>query len=124
MKGKRARAKPALTARLRTVLVEASSGGRASTAREARLRDAVQALVDGDSLTVAPIKSEVTNQILLRGAVARPGGYAWSEGMRVSDLLGSLDDDLLSETDLSTGLVVRRTGVGLEIEPLALNLGR
>ena len=48
--GKRARAKPALTARLRTVLVEASSGGRAITAREARLRDAVQALVDGETL--------------------------------------------------------------------------
>jgi protein involved in polysaccharide export with SLBB domain len=41
----------------------------------------------------------------------------------VSDLLRSVDEDLLAETDLSTGLVVRRTGKGLEIEVLGLNLG-
>ena len=80
-------------------------------------------LFDGDSLTIAPIKDEVSNQVLLRGAAARPGGYAWFEGQRISDLVGSLDDDLLSETDLSTGLVVRRTGFGLEIETLAFDLG-
>ncbi|MDC3124852.1 SLBB domain-containing protein, partial [Gammaproteobacteria bacterium] len=80
-------------------------------------------LLDGDSLTIASIKDEVSNQVLLRGAVARPGGYAWVEGLRISDLVGSLDNDLLSETDLSTGLVVRRTGSGLEIETLAFDLG-
>ena len=80
-------------------------------------------LFDGDSLTIAPIKDEVSNQILLRGAAARPGGYGWFEGQRISDLVGSLDDDLLSETDLSTGLVVRRTGSGLEIETLGVDLG-
>ena len=64
----------------------------------------------------------MSNQVLL-GAAARPGGYAWFEGQRISDLVGSLDDDLLSETDLSSGLVVRRTGFGLEIETLAFNLG-
>lgn len=80
-------------------------------------------LYDGDSLFVAPIKNEIANEILLRGAVARPGGYAWRPNLRISDLLGSIDDDLLAETDLSTGLVVRRTGQGLAIEVLALNLG-
>ncbi len=80
-------------------------------------------LYDGDSLFVAPIKNEIANEILLRGAVARPGGYAWEPNLRVSDLLGSIDDDLLAETDLSTGLVVRRTGQGLAIEVLGLNLG-
>ena len=80
-------------------------------------------LFDGDSLTIAPIKEEVSNQVLLRGAVARPGSYAWFEGQRISDLVGSLEEDLLSETDLSTGLIVRRTGFGLEIETLAFDLG-
>jgi polysaccharide export outer membrane protein len=80
-------------------------------------------LLDGDSLTIASIKDEVSNQVLLRGAAARPGGYAWFEGQRISDLVGSIDDDLLSETDLSTGLVVRRAGFGLEIETLAFDLG-
>ncbi|MEL0048406.1 MAG: SLBB domain-containing protein, partial [Gammaproteobacteria bacterium] len=35
----------------------------------------------------------------------------------------SIEDDLLSQTDLSTGLVVRRTGTGLEIDVQSLNLG-
>ena len=80
-------------------------------------------LFDGDSLIVAPIKKEITNQVLVRGAVARPGGYEWVSGLRVSNLLGSIEDDLLSQTDLSTGLVVRRTGIGLEIDVQSLNLG-
>jgi polysaccharide export outer membrane protein len=80
-------------------------------------------LFDGDSLIVAPIKKEITNQVLVRGAVARPGGYEWVSGLRVSNLLGSIEDDLLSQTDLSTGLVVRRTGTGLEIDVQSLNLG-
>lgn len=80
-------------------------------------------LFDGDRLVVASIKKDITNQVLIRGAVARPGGYQWMPGLRVSDLLGSLEDDLRSETDLSSGLVVRRTGIGLAIEVLGLNLG-
>ena len=86
-------------------------------------KDLSQALFDGDHLVVAAIKEEVGNQVLLRGAAARPGGYAWFDGQRITDLVGSLDDDLLAETDLSTGLIVRRTGVGLEIEAIAFDLG-
>ena len=86
-------------------------------------KDLSQALFDGDRLVVAAIKEEVGNQVLLRGAAARPGGYAWFDGQRITDLVGSLDDDLLAETDLSTGLIVRRTGVGLEIEAIAFDLG-
>jgi polysaccharide export outer membrane protein len=80
-------------------------------------------LFDGDYLKVYAIKEEVSNQVLLRGAVARPGGYEWFEGQRISDLIGSVEEDLLTETDLSTGLLVRRTGRGLEIEALAFDLG-
>jgi polysaccharide export outer membrane protein len=60
---------------------------------------------------------------VLRGAVARPGGYQWRSGQKISDLVGSIDDDLLTETDLSTGLIVRRTGLGLEVEVLGFDLG-
>ena len=54
--------------------------------------------------------------------MARPGGYEWFEGQRISDLIGSVEEDLLTETDLSTGLLVRRTGRGLEIKTLAFDL--
>lgn len=86
-------------------------------------KDLGQALFNGDRLVVAAIRKEIGNQVLLRGAVARPGGYAWFDGQRITDLVGSLDDDLLSETDLSTGLIVRRSGLGLEIEAIAFDLG-
>jgi polysaccharide export outer membrane protein len=79
-------------------------------------------VIDGDFLEVGRVKEDIRSQVLLRGAVARPGGYAWKEGIRVSDLLSSIDDDLLGETDLNTGLVVRRTGQGLEIDVLGLSL--
>ena len=79
-------------------------------------------VVDGDFLEVGRVKENIHSQVLLRGSVARPGGYAWREGLRVSDLLKSIDDDLLNETDLNSGLVVRRTGFGLEVDVLGLSL--
>ena len=107
--------------------IERRAPGRSSVSRvQVDLADPEQlnlALFDGDRLVIAPIKEEIGNQVVLRGAVARPGGYAWFDGQRITDLVGSLDDDLLSETDLSTGLIVRRTGTGLEIETIAFDLG-
>ena len=79
-------------------------------------------VVDGDYLEVGRIKEDIRSQVTLRGSVARPGGFAWRDGLRVSDLLGSIDDDLLDETDLNTGLIVRRTGQGLEVEALGFSL--
>ena len=79
-------------------------------------------VIDGDLLEVGRVKEDIRSQVVLRGSVARPGGYAWREGLRVSDLLTSIDDDLLNETDLNTGLVVRRTGFGLEVDVLGLSL--
>ena len=100
--------------------------GRSSTTRVqfdlTDRKDLNALLFDGDLLKVDSIKEEVSNQVLLRGAVARPGGYEWFEGQRISDLIGSVEEDLLTETDLSTGLLVRRTGRGLEIETLAFDL--
>ena len=79
-------------------------------------------VIDGDYLEVERIKEDIQSEVTLRGSVARPGGFAWKEGLRVSDLLGSVDDDLLDETDLNTGLIVRRTGQGLEVEALGFRL--
>ena len=79
-------------------------------------------VVDGDYLEVSRIKEDIQSEVTVRGAVARPGGFAWSDGLRISDLLGSVDDDLLGETDLNTGLIVRRSGQGLEVEALGFSL--
>jgi protein involved in polysaccharide export with SLBB domain len=79
-------------------------------------------IFDGDFLQIGRIKEDIQSEIVLRGSVARPGGYAWRESLRISDLLGSVDDDLSDETDLNTGLVIRRTGQGLEVEALGFSL--
>lgn len=85
--------------------------------------DLSRTLFDGDRLVVAAINEEINNEVVLSGAIARPGGYAWFDGQRVSDLLGNIDEDLIPETDLSTALIVRRTGKGLDIETIAFDLG-
>lgn len=111
----------------RSVSIERLAADRSSRMRvQANLTNAADLsmeLADGDQLSVASIKDEVGNQVVLRGAVARPGGYQWRSGQKITDVVGSIDDDLLTETDLSTGLIVRRTGLGLEVEVLAFDLG-
>ena len=111
----------------RSVSIERLAADRSSKVRvQADLTNAADLsmkLADGDQLSVASIKDEVSNQVVLRGAVARPGGYQWRSGQKISDLVGSIDDDLLTETDLSAGLIVRRTGLGLEVEVLVFDLG-
>ena len=82
----------------------------------ANAADLKKKMFDGDRLVVAPIKQEISIRFCW-GAVARPGGYAWYTDSGLP--LSSLDEDLLTETDLSTGLIVRRSGEGLEIDAIA-----
>lgn len=79
-------------------------------------------LSDGDKIEVREINNEILNRVLVRGALVRPGGYAWFKGMRVSDVIDNVDDDLRAEADLSAALLVRRTGIGLEISTQTVDL--
>ena len=110
----------------RSASISRYASGEASRSRiQLNLQDESDLAIsvfDGDFLEVGRVKEDIRSQVVIRGAVARPGGYAWKEGLRISDLLTSIDDDLLNETDLNTGLVVRRTGLGLEVEVLGLSL--
>lgn len=61
----------------------------------------------GDRVTVASI-SEITGQYVeIKGAATRPGRLAWVPGMRVSSVIRSLDNDLLSEADKRYAALVR-----------------
>jgi protein involved in polysaccharide export with SLBB domain len=51
--------------------------------------DRSRELLAGDTLTVPKVLDD-TNGVTLVGNVQRPGAYAWSQGMRLTDLLGSL----------------------------------
>ncbi|MEW6563194.1 MAG: polysaccharide biosynthesis/export family protein [Pseudomonadota bacterium] len=48
-------------------------------------------LKDGDVVQVGSISGQFDNAVTLRGNVANPGRYPWREGMRVSDLIPSMD---------------------------------
>ena len=79
-------------------------------------------LQDGDFLIANEGTTQLANAIELRGALVRPGVYAFSEGARVSNYLGSIDRDLLPNADLEVGLIVRRINARLDIEVLAFDL--
>lgn len=46
---------------------------------------------DGDLVQVFSIDARFDNAVTLRGSVASPGRYPWKDGMRVSDLIPSMD---------------------------------
>ena len=82
----------------------------------------VVVLQDGDFLIANEGTTQLANAIELKGALVRPGVYAFSEGARASDYLGSIDRDLLPNADLEIGLIVRRINARLDIEVLAFDL--
>lgn len=70
----------------------------------AALGSAVQS---GDTLQVYSILEKMEDIVLLSGYVQRPGGYQWRAGLRVSDLVPSIANDLLPRPDMDYALVKR-----------------
>ena len=54
-------------------------------------------LKDGDLVQVQSISGQFGNAVTLRGNVASPGRYPWKDGMRVSDLIPSMDALIVPE---------------------------
>ena len=80
------------------------------------------AVVNGDVIQVYSILDRLESVVLTEGHLRRPGGFQWRQGLRVSDVIPSLDS-LLPNPDTSYALVVREsvpTGVS---EVLRINLG-
>lgn len=77
---------------------------------------------NGDVLRVDQVSNRVQNQVTLAGAVARPGMYAWRQGMQVKDLIPSLWSDLLWSADLDYALIVRQQNPRGDISVLQFNL--
>ncbi|NRP39430.1 Polysialic acid transport protein KpsD precursor [Marinobacterium sp. xm-a-121] len=64
------------------------------------------ALKSGDVIRVLPVLEKMDSVVLLTGHVLTPGGYQWSPGDRVSDLIDS--PDLLRQgADFQTSLIQR-----------------
>jgi polysaccharide export outer membrane protein len=48
-------------------------------------------LTPGDAISVPAVLDDRSRTVTLEGEVMRPGGYAWRQGMRLTDLLGGLE---------------------------------
>ncbi len=78
---------------------------------------------DGDLIRVYSILEKTENAVLLAGHVQRPGPRQWRPGMRLSDLIPSIADDLLPEPDLDYALVRREEGPTRSVRVFSVRLG-
>ena len=76
----------------------------------------------GDHLTVDAITDYKKGVVSLLGNVRHEGDFAWSEGMRISDVI-SENDQLNPDTDLNIALVVREFANSVDIRVLSFNPG-
>lgn len=77
-----------------------------------------QAVKNGDVLRIAATSGQIENQIIVAGAAARPGFYAWNQGIRITDLIRHHWSDLLPTAELNYALVVREATPGIISELL------
>ncbi len=80
-------------------------------------------LEDGDRVRVYPLPPEVDNRVSLFGHVYQTGTFAWTDGMRVSDLVGGADN-LKPEVDLAYAVILRETGPDRSKKVVAFHLGK
>lgn len=93
----------------RRVVVEriGDDGTRTATMLDLRSADGrAFGLRTGDLIRVVPIRPVLANGVRLQGHVYRPGTFAYRDGMRLTDLVGSVDE-LKPSADLHY-VVVRR----------------
>ena len=89
-------------------------------------RQSVQQLPakNGDVLRIAATSDQIANQIVVAGAVARPGFYAWQQNSRFTDLIRHHWSDLLPTADLNYALIVRENTPGTISELLHFSPAR
>ena len=84
-------------------------------------RAAALAIKDGDVLVVPEVLPDVTNAVRLAGHVHRPGVYPWRAGMRLTDLITSVQE-VRDGVDMDYVLVRRQETRGEPIEVLSASL--
>ncbi len=107
------------------VLVRTSLEGGLPTAESVNLlepRVSSLSLRDGDILQVPSTGDTLANGVSINGAVYRPGVFGWREGLRVSDLVGNAERDLLPIADFIYSLIVRVKNDLLDIEVVQFSL--
>lgn len=78
---------------------------------------------NGDRVTIDPLPDDVlTDHVTLAGHVQRPGSYEWRAGMRLSDMISSVND-LKPDADRGYVLIQRRQDLTGPIEMHSADLG-
>jgi protein involved in polysaccharide export with SLBB domain len=80
-----------------------------------------QAVGNGDVLRIARLKPTLDSGITLQGYVFRPGVYAWHEGIKLTDVVGSIDE-LKPNADQGYVLIRRIVTPGRRIAVLSADL--
>ncbi len=94
------------------VVIEVAPGSSAAQA---------QTIGNGDALRVARLKPTIDSGILLQGHVYRPGSYAWHEGIRLTDVIASIDE-LKPNADQGYVLIRRVVTPGRRVSVLSADL--
>lgn len=79
---------------------------------------------NGDDIHFGLTSTYPVNAVGLRGQALRQGGYEYHPGMRISDLIKSVGEDLRVTADLDYALIVREVKSRGEVEVIQFNLGK
>ncbi len=82
-----------------------------------------QRLRNGDTLRVSRVRPQIDSGVTLQGHVHRPGLIAWRDGLRVSDVVPSVDD-LKPNADLGYLLIRREVPPDRRVVALSADLSR
>lgn len=80
-----------------------------------------QGVQNGDVLRVARLRPQLDSGVMLDGFVHRPGPFAWREGLRLTDVIGSVDE-LRPNADAHYLLIRRESGPDRAVSVLSADL--
>jgi protein involved in polysaccharide export with SLBB domain len=80
-----------------------------------------QALRNGDALRIVRLRPTLDSGVVLQGHVYRPGGFAWHEGLRLSQVIPSVDE-LKPDADQHYVLIRRELAPERRIAVLSADL--
>ena len=80
------------------------------------------AIQDGDKIKITPILPYADKTVYLDGHVSRPGKFAYTDGMKVTDLIKSYKD-VLPEPSITHAEIIRLSQPDFAPEVLTFNLG-
>jgi len=79
-------------------------------------------VLDGDKIKITPILPYADKTVYLDGHVSRPGKFAYTDGMKVTDLIKSYKD-VLPEPSITHAEIIRLSQPDFAPEVLTFNLG-